>query len=464
MHYHLKTGGVTTVLKQQIEAILNDCEVLVLTGEPIKHPFPAETVVIPGIGYDKPSDEIKDPGKIAASIAKAIKSKWRNGCDVLHVHNPTLEKNKSFLNVLTCLQQFNLKLFLQIHDFAEDGRPKSYSRDEYVSNAHYGVINSRDYKILLNAGLKQEGLHKIFNTVKSFNSEQQPTSDSNLVLYPIRALRRKNVGEAVLLSLFFENDETLAITLPPNSPADIQSYEGWKLFVHRMNLNVEFDSGLHNDFETLVFSSKYHITTSITEGFGFSFLEPWTAGKLLYGRKLPKICSDFEKNGIQLDHLYSSISIPIEWIGKRAFYEKWQTCILKNYKLFDRTLNEQVLTKKFEALTKNNTIDFGMLNERFQKIIIAHILSDERYLEILIHINPFLKNPGSIDHKDEIIIKNREIVLQKYSLESYRKNLLDIYGHVIKNSIQHTINKDNLLSSFLNPLTFSLLKWEDYDE
>ncbi len=464
MHYHLKTGGVTTVLKQQIEAISKDCEVLVLTGEPMEHPFPAETVVIPGIGYDRPSDEKEAPEKIAALIEKAIKLKWKHGCDVLHVHNPTLEKNKNYLKILSCLQQKNLRLFLQIHDFAEDGRPRSYSSDEYVSDTHYGVINSRDYDILLKAGLKAEGLHKIFNTVRPFNSIQQSTPQSNRVLYPIRALRRKNIGEAILLSLFFKNGETLSITLPPNSPVDMKSHEGWKLFASGMRLSVEFDSGLRNDFKTLVSSSKFHITTSISEGFGFSFLEPWTAGKFLYGRKLPDICKDFEKNGIQMDHLYSGISIPIEWIGIKTYHKKWRACILKNYKLFNRTVNEKVLADKFDALTKNNLIDFGMLNERFQKTIIAHVLSDKRHLETLIHKNPFLKNPGTIDHQDNAIKNNRDIISRKYNLEQYKENLTAIYTRVIQNSIHHTINKDTLLSGFLDPLKFSLLKWEDYNE
>ena len=52
IHYHLKTGGVTTVLKQQVEAVKNDVDLLVLTGEPSPDPFPAEVVCLPGLGYD----------------------------------------------------------------------------------------------------------------------------------------------------------------------------------------------------------------------------------------------------------------------------------------------------------------------------------------------------------------------------------------------------------------------------
>ena len=55
IHYHLKTGGVTTVLKQQVEAIREECEVLVLSGELPGESFPADSVYIPGLGYDSQS-------------------------------------------------------------------------------------------------------------------------------------------------------------------------------------------------------------------------------------------------------------------------------------------------------------------------------------------------------------------------------------------------------------------------
>ncbi|MCK4467277.1 MAG: hypothetical protein KAU60_02880, partial [Desulfobacterales bacterium] len=159
-HYHLKTGGVTTVLRQQIEAIKNDCEILVLTGELPDSPFPADIKHIPGLAYSgRSSKKVFTPKKVAESIIKAIHSKWKQGCDILHVHNPLLAKNKNFLKILQELRKRKIRLFLQIHDFAEDGRPLSYfDEDEYVPDCHYGVIKSRDYNILLKAGLKKKGL------------------------------------------------------------------------------------------------------------------------------------------------------------------------------------------------------------------------------------------------------------------------------------------------------------------
>ena len=170
IHYHLKTGGVTSVLKQQVETLRDVCDILVITGVLAESPFPSDMVHIPELGYDKAGAIPEDPEDVAESVCEAIFSKWKDGCDVIHVHNATLAKNRNFLKILKVLQKKGMKLFLQLHDFAEDGRPLAYFPDEYVPDCHYGVINSRDYSIFLKAGFKKDGLHKIFNIVDFFDS------------------------------------------------------------------------------------------------------------------------------------------------------------------------------------------------------------------------------------------------------------------------------------------------------
>lgn len=464
IHYHLKTGGVTTVLRQQAEAVKEDCEVLILTGAPPDAPFPVDTVTIEGLGYDTFSQMSPAPDKIAASIMESIHSKFGGPCEVLHVHNPTLAKNKRFLKILKCLQQNNFNLLLQIHDFAEDGRPLSYFAEEYPSDCHYGVINSRDYDILLKAGLKTEGLHKIFNIVKVLEFKQTQGSLQSRILYPIRAIRRKNIGEAILLSLFFRNNESLVITLPPNSPIDITSYEGWKTFATDNQLKVEFDAGLVHDFSELVQTSSFLITTSITEGFGFSFIEPWLANKLVWGRKLSGVCFDFERNGIRLDHLYDRLIVPLEWIGKDDFFSKWQACVLKNCSLFNYPIDQATIKKTFAAVTKNDTVDFGMLDEAFQKRVILAVISNKKTFDTLLRLNPFLCDPGNVADMEGLIRENRNAVAKSYNRTLYRQNLLKVYTQVAKVSIHQRIDKAAVLSHFLDLNQFSLLKWGDYVE
>jgi hypothetical protein len=459
VHYHLKKGGVTTVLKQQLKATQEGCESLVITGEPPDDPLPAEFVHIPGIAYDGNSKINQTAESVAGYILKAIRAKWKTGCDLLHVHNPLLKKNRNFLKILESLQQNGLNLFLQLHDFAEDGRPMSYFREPYIANCHYGVINSRDYQILLKAGLKPEGLHKLPNAVNDIPLRKTPATPENLVIYPIRAIRRKNLGEAILISNYFKKTDRLCITLPPNSPVDIKAYEGWKRFSIDHHLSISFDVGLKHDFSELISASHFLMSTSISEGFGFSFLEPWTAKKLLWGRNLPDVTTDFKKIGINLDHLYPQLRVPISNDQKEKFSVRWKACVSDNCRLFDLPIDATAVEAAFSGMTAGNCVDFGLLDESFQKEIIAKILSDEKYKAQILEMNPFLSHPGRVPDAETVAEKNKAVIKNHFSISAYKENLLNVYETVCRQPVAHHIEKDVLLKSFFNLNNFSLLKW-----
>ncbi|MCF8067428.1 MAG: hypothetical protein K9L30_02460 [Desulfobacterales bacterium] len=460
IHYHLKTGGVTTVIKQHTAALKEDCDFLILTGSEPETPLSIETVYIPGLGYSKISETNTDPEIVAERINSAIHTKWPEGCDVIHIHNPTLAKNRHFLKILNILKQSNT-LFLQIHDFAEDGRPLAYFREEYLSDCHYGVINTRDYQHLLCSGLCKKGLHIIPNTVSPDFDFSPPFKIKPRILYPVRAIRRKNIGEAILLSLFTGGKE-IAVTRPPNSIVDFIPYNAWKSFADQNKLNITFEAGLKSDFISLVFASESIISTSITEGFGFAFLEPWLANKLIWGRNLPEICSDFEMNHIKLDHLYSNILIPVTLIDKDKFSSIWKSCVLRNSRRFNFVTDQSIVDDAFEKLTQNETIDFGLLDESFQKKVISSLLSDKSLINSLIDLNPFLAEPGNVVDKESLIENNRKAIQKNYVDGSMKEKLLRIYRTVKTTPVHHAIKKDILFKRFLNLEKFSLLKWGEY--
>ncbi len=459
LHYHLKPGGVTTVIKHQVAALEKTCSTLVLTGLQPEFPFPTHTADIAGIGYDQPAGPKYDPLAVADKIVQTLHSKWKEGCDILHVHNPTLAKNRNFLRILKALQEKNIRLLLQIHDFAEDGRPMHYSTEDYVADCHYAVLNSRDYKIMTTCGLKPDGVHKIPNRITPlpFQSETPPVK--NRVLYPVRAIRRKNIGEAILISLFFKDRSGLAISLPPNSPADIKCYRKWKCFVKANHLDVAFDVGLKTDFRSLVASSKFLLTTSITEGFGFSFLEPWLANKVLWGRKLADICADFENNGINLEHLYHQLRVPLDLIGPKKFFAVWKQNIVKSCARLNCEIDEAAIENAYLFMTYNNTIDFGLLDESFQKQVISHVIEDHRARKILVRLNPFLTCPGEVENAPKLVKNNAKAIVSGYNQGSYKERLLKTYMQVIQKPVRQKIDKKRLVSMFLDLNRFSLLKW-----
>ena len=462
LHYHLKTGGVTTCLKQQVAALKDDCDMFVITGEKPGEAFPVETAHIPELAYSTLYRKSVDPKKIAIDIINAIQTRFNGPGDILHVHNPILAKNKSFLKILKELQKRDITLFLQIHDFAEDGRPLSYFSEEYPADCHYGVVNSRDYRILLKAGLKKEGLHQLFNTVNLSGSPSASSDEGPCVVYPIRGIRRKNIGEAILLSLFFENNETLVITLPPNSPVDVESYKDWIAFSADHHLRVEYDAGLNRPFDAIVSSARYLLTTSITEGFGFSFLEPWLYEKCVWGRKLSDICCDFETNGVRLDHMYSQLNVPISWVGSEGFFDLWKRTIQNACKSFDIQIDEDRIQSAYNFITADGTIDFGLLNEDYQRKVILKLLSDKAHLQNLRKLNPFLLKIGRIHNEKDIVKINRNAVIRHYNMSLYRQKMLNTYESVNTHCVLQHIDKKILLAEFLDLTKFSLLKWGDY--
>ena len=462
IHYHLKTGGVTTCLKHQVEALKNDCDVCVITGELSKSNFPAKTILIPELTYsaDYPGDF--QPEDVAAKLAHAIESHFSGPCDIVHVHNPLLAKNWNFLKILTALQKRGASLFLQIHDFAEDGRPRAYFAEDYPADCHYGVVNTRDYRILLKSGLKKQGLHQLPNPVHLPDNPAAATQIGFDVVYPIRAIRRKNIGEAILLSLFFKDDETLVITLPPNSPADIESYQDWKAFVSMHQMRIEFERGLAHPYEDIVASARYLLTTSITEGFGFSFLEPWLFNKWVWGRKLTDICMDFEANGVRLDHMYTALNVPVEWFELEAFFKKWKRAIRHVARRFDVIIDNERIRNAFSSLIAGGTIDFGLLDEQSQKLVLARLLTRKAHAAFLVSLNPFLAEIGMRPDQQDLIEANRSAVARGYSMAKYRQKLLSTYAQVDRAPVRQHINKKILLAQFLDLAKFSLLKWGDY--
>lgn len=461
VHYHLKTGGVTTVLKRQIAALGDACNLFVLTGDRAGAKLPCAVEEIPGLGYDRPGQSALSPQRVAEQVCRALHRKWPDGCDILNIHNPTLAKNKGFLQVIRLLQHLGITLFLQIHDLAEDGRPQVYFDEPYPKDCHYGVINRRDKAILKAAGLDGKGLHHLPNAVRVMPVDEN-RQQTEQVLYPVRAIRRKNLGEALLLSLFFKAGQRLAITQPPNSPADAASYRDWVAWSVANGLPVDFEVGRKTPFASIVAASQSMITTSVSEGFGMAYLETWTAGKPLWGRRLPDICSDYEESGVDLQALYDRIDVPLDWIDRDDFSNRWHEAVRRAANRFGLAISDITVSKAFERLVGEATIDFGMLDEAFQRQVLSRLIAVPSAKKEMIRTNPWLSDAGEATAVPSVIEKNRTAVLDRYGMDRYRDRLLRIYDKVVNQPVRHRIDKKILLHSYFKLENFSLLKWAAY--
>jgi glycosyltransferase involved in cell wall biosynthesis len=462
VHYHLRRGGVSSVIRHQARSLGNaGIDTLLITGEDVPEDVGIPWVRVENLGYgqrggDGPEEADREQAAeaLADGIIAAMEGHWGEAADIVHVHNPLIQKNALLIPALKILGDRGIRLLLQNHDLAEDFRPDVYAAyTEYPENCHYAVINSRDHSYLRRSGLKPEGLHLIPNEVESLNAT--PGLARTRYLYPVRAIRRKNIGEALLLSLYIPRERSVAITLPP-AEKDGPLYRRWVDFAAEMELPVEFALGMNHSLEELLGSAVCALTTSIKEGFGFSFLEPWTAGRSIIGRRIDYVCKDFENAGVSYDSLYSEIKIPSEYVAPCMLRNKMELAMRKVYGAFGLVVPAHIMRMMTEELSARDTLDFGRLDEEFQESIIRTIQRNRTAFRDVAVLNPFLENLADWQEDASLIENNGKAVRENYGGERMSKILLDAYRAVMV-PVVHKISKPVLLDLYLNPLRFSLV-------
>jgi hypothetical protein len=466
LHYHLKRGGVTSVVINQAQALMEaGDEALVITGEDSPDLPEISRTVAGELRYDldrnippenDPEELDRRAGELADKIIRAMQAHWGCPADIIHVHNPLLHKNAALIRALNILRNRGFCLLLQNHDLPEDFRPNVYAREEeYPANCHYAVINSRDRSFLQRAGLKPEGLHLLPNEVRPISPGAN--LDRNRYVYPVRALQRKNIGEALLFSLFLPRGRTVAITLPPTTERDICIYREWKAFAREMDLKVEFELGLNASLGDVYGSALGIITTSVKEGFGFSYLEPWTAGRTVLGRRLNYVCRDFENAGVQFDSLYSSLNIPTVYISPAVLREKLENTMLGVYKRFGVAPPRHITRTIWEDMVSRDSIDFSRLDEKTQRGIIQIMAYNKRVFQDIADLNPFLQNLADWKPDENLVEENNRKIRESYGREAVFVLLRQAYQGALQTPVSHKISKSILLELYLDPAQLSLV-------
>jgi hypothetical protein len=156
--------------------------------------------------------------------------------------------------------------------------------------------------------------------------------------------------------------------------------------------------------------------------------------------------------------------VPVDWFELDNFYQKWKRTIQRSANLFERVIDDDEIQNIFTSLTADGTIDFGLLDEVFQKQVIGRLVKQNARARVdeLLSLNPGLAQIGTVANEKDLIEANRAAVERKYNMSQYRQKLLTIYKHVATTSIRQRINKKTLLTEFMDLTKFSLLKWGDY--
>jgi hypothetical protein len=469
VHYHLWPGGVSSVLYRQAGLLVDSDEVLIIVGEAggvVQGDIPV--AVVEALGYDRSRPATgagggetpeEAAGNLARGLLKAMEDHWGGPADVVHVHNPLIQKNAALLPALNILNRRGIRLLLQNHDLAEDFRPDVYYPGEYPENCHYAVINSRDYSFLHRAGLTPEGLHLIPNEVAAVSPAAPSATgipaigppERKRYLYPVRAIRRKNIGEALLLSLFIPQGKTMAITLPPTTQKDEAIYRRWIMVAKELKLPVEFEIGASAPLAEIMAGAVCVITTSVKEGFGFSFLEPWLADRVVIGRRIDYVCRDFEEEGVRFESLYSDINIPMAYLSLPLVKHRIEHTLIAVYEAFGLETPEHLIKTIGDTLLSQNTVDFGCLDEDLQESIIRTLRSNRVVYQDIRDSNPFLGKLGDLSRDEALIEANKKTIQQAYGKDQIRTLLRETYRSVIDTPVTQRLSKSILLELYLDP-------------
>ncbi|MFP4066635.1 MAG: hypothetical protein ACLFS5_03970 [Spirochaetaceae bacterium] len=365
-HYHLRPGGVTGVITQACIAVGKHLpevtEILLVAGSEdnaedilarIRAAAPASVVsfrVHPELRYRSEQNGVAAE-ELERRIATLLRREYLGDDVVWWVHNYHIGKNPPFtaalLTVLT--EEPDLPAVLQIHDFPECASFENLrTLREHLSgrvypsasNIAYATINYRDRRLLLEAGIPESHVTALPNPVavvpgrptartSEKTGREAPGSatgtaevltrlgqasgarfpgfhrEGHLFVYPVRAIRRKNVFEAGflarLLALHAERPVNLVVTLPGTSPpekpysdmVDAAFAAGILPGMSGVGTRLE-EAGV--GFEEFMQAAEVILSTSVQEGFGYAFFEAPLWGAPLAARYLDILDG--------LDHLF----------------------------------------------------------------------------------------------------------------------------------------------------------------
>jgi glycosyltransferase involved in cell wall biosynthesis len=258
------------------------------------------------------------------------------------------------------------------------------------------------------------------------------------------------------------------ITLPPLNPIERPSYERWKALGTSLRLPMVFevggDAGLA--YTENMSAADRVLTTSVAEGFGLVFLEPWLAGKPLIGRDLPEITGDFAAAGLRFEHLRASFAVPVAWIGADAFQqdvERWYVETLAQYGL--KAPPADLLSGALDALIEDGQVDFAALTSARQAEVIRQVVSHGHRRQQLRARNAWIDTALGDSQADAATVRhNADVVRREYSLDACGRRLMQIYRSALASPrsepTQPLADAERILGEFLNLSRFQPIRVE----
>ena len=397
--------------------------VTVYSGEPASDAFPegVDVRVWPELGYRDGFD-----AGAARSLARALRRETGIG-DVWHIHNHSLGKSPVVTAAILELARQGVPLVLQIHDFAEDGRPANLARLRrelpcgarglypVASHIRYAVLQDRDRGILAAAGVPEAHLAVLPNPVEGAAPLAPPRTPPETVLYPTRGIRRKNLGEFLFWAWRLRGAVEFSTSLIPENPRERAVFDSWVEMAKTLGVRVNWGAGMDGrPFREVVEAADACLTTSVAEGFGMAFLEPFAMGRAVVGRDLPDITRGFREDGIDLSGLYDTLPVPVDALDE-AFWPRAARAV-NGWRSAMGLETDATTSDLRRAWVRENRIDFGILDEIAQRHVLARRVEELPGPEHL-HLD-----------RESPIVSNQAGLRERYGEEGYCKRLRRLYA------------------------------------
>jgi glycosyltransferase involved in cell wall biosynthesis len=200
--------------------------------------------------------------------------------------------------------------------------------------------------------------------------------DGPIWIVPTRFLRRKNLGEAVLLARWLRPEGWLVTTAGVSSRDEHEYARRLDTAARRGKWRARFcilsgEGRRLASIEETIAASEALLLTSVQEGFGLPYLEAAATGKPLLARALPNVSPDLKALGFQFPHLYQDVFVHPKLINWRAeqkrqriLWRAWKTTVPTACRHF-------VAPLPLFALAKDTPIPFSRLTLSAQLEVLA---------------------------------------------------------------------------------------------
>ena len=314
------------------------------------------------------------------------------------VDKPVVYRHHDFVDDRPNLQEDFLKVF---SDFDE-----AYAR---TPNVWHLTLTNYDKRRLIGKGIDAEVLPNSvilddfnYDSIKAeslrefFQYKGIISSGEKAVVAPGRILGRKNIEEALLLTKILNlegNRHRLIVTID-----DKEDYKR-ELIALAEKHKIHYSLGQAGKYISMngdgfnvsnLFSmANLVLTTSVMEGFGYSFIEPWLSQAPVIGRNLPKVTEDLVNSGMDLSHLYGEEDLPTE--GDISTRIERIDSILGDRPRLKRLASKLNLSSRIEKAEDNIPHNDRVIRENYGHVSIARKLHEilEGVLVWLILNTPF---------------------------------------------------------------------------